>query len=76
MESVANLKQHIAQRDARFKSIKKDPRALDERVEKQITEIVTTLSSLKNSNESKTRVAVKTGEIVTRQTRLLNRMKR
>jgi hypothetical protein len=56
-DSVVNLKQHIAQRDARFESIKKDLRALDERVEKQISEIVTTLSSLKDSNESKTRVA-------------------
>ncbi|GAA5129172.1 hypothetical protein GCM10023212_36860 [Luteolibacter yonseiensis] len=57
VESVADLKEHIAQREVRFESVKKDLHALDERVEKQISDIVTRLSSLRDSNESKTRVA-------------------
>lgn len=37
VESVATLKKHIAQRDARFELVKKDLRALDELVENQTT---------------------------------------
>ena len=57
VQSVANLKEHIAQREARFESLRLDLRALDDRVEKQIDQIVKTLSSVKDSNDSKTRVA-------------------
>ena len=55
--SVETLKQYIAQREARFESQKQDLLALDGRVEKQIDEIVKNLASLKDSNDSKTRVA-------------------
>jgi len=57
VQSVENLKEHIAQRETRFESLRLDLRALDDRVEKQIDQIVKTLSSLKDSNDSKTRVA-------------------
>ena len=57
VQSVENLKQHIAQRQARFDLLKQDLLALDGRVEKQIDDIVKRLASLKDSNDSKTRVA-------------------
>ena len=57
VRSVANLKQHIAQREERFDMLKKDLLVLDARVEKQIDDIVKNLASLKDSNDSKTRVA-------------------
>lgn len=55
--SVEALKQYIAQREARFESQKQDLLMLDARVEKQIDEIVKNLASLKDSNDSRTRVA-------------------
>jgi hypothetical protein len=57
VQSVANLKQHIAQREERFDMLKKDLLALDARTEKQIDDIVKKLASLKDSQDSKTRVA-------------------
>lgn len=57
LRSVETLKQYIAQREARFESQKQDLLALDGRVEKQVDEIVQNLASLKDSNDSKTRVA-------------------
>jgi hypothetical protein len=57
IQSVANLKQHIAQREERFELLKKDLLALDARTETQIDGIVKKLASLKDSQDSKTRVA-------------------
>jgi hypothetical protein len=54
---VENLKQHIAQRESRFEMLKQDVLALDARTEKQIDDIVKNLASLKDSEDSKTRVA-------------------
>lgn len=64
VESVASMKLHIAQRDERLDSLKTDLRALDGRVEKEIDQIVKTLSTLKDSNESKTRVANIKGDVM------------
>ena len=57
IQSVVNLKQHVAQREERFDMLKKDLLAMDARVEKQIDDIVKNLASLKDSVDSKTRVA-------------------
>lgn len=57
VKSVENLKQHIAQRESRFEMLKQDVLALDARTEKQIDDIVKNLASLKDSEDSKTRVA-------------------
>ena len=64
VQSVANLKEHIAQRETRFAALRLDLRALDDRVEKQIDQIVKTLASLTDSNESKTRVAKVKGDVI------------
>lgn len=64
VQSVANLKEHIAQREARFEDLRKDVRALDDRVEQQIDRIVKTLATLKDSNDSKTRVAKIKGDVI------------
>lgn len=57
VKSVETLQQHIAQREQRFEEFRKDLRVLDERVEKQIDFVVKTLSAIKDSQDSKTRVA-------------------
>lgn len=57
VKSVENLKQHIAQRQARFDMLKQDLKTLDSRVEKQVRDIVKTLAGLKDSNDWKTTVA-------------------
>ena len=57
VQSVVNLKQHIAQREERFELLKKDLIAMDARVEKQIDEVVKNLATLRDSIDSKTRVA-------------------
>lgn len=64
VQSVENLKQHIAEREARFESVKGDLRILDARVEEQIDRAVKTLAELKDSNESKTRVAHVKGDVI------------
>ncbi len=64
VQSVTNLKQHIAQREERFDALKKDLLALDGRVEKQIDDIVKNLASLRDSNDSKTRVANVKGDVI------------
>jgi len=64
VQSVANLKQHIAQREARFELLKQDLLALDTRVEKEIDDIVKNLASLRDSNDSKTRVANVKGDVI------------
>lgn len=57
LRSVENLKEHIAEREARFEILRKDLLALDVRTEEQIDRIVGTLSSMRDSESSKTRVA-------------------
>ena len=64
VESVENLKQHIAQRSARLEAVKHELRALDGRVETEIDGIVKNLSSLKDSPDSKTRVAGIKGDAI------------
>ena len=63
-QSVENLKQHITQREERFELLKQDLLALDARVEKQIDSIVKNLESLKDSDDSKTRVAKIKGDVI------------
>lgn len=57
VRSVATLKEHISQREARFDALKKDLLTLDARVEERIDYLVKTLSNIKDSNDSKTRIA-------------------
>lgn len=57
VQSVAALKEHITDREARLETLKQDLLALDARTEKQIDRIVTTLASMRDSESSKTRVA-------------------
>ena len=64
VQSVENLKQHIGARESRFELLKSDLISLDVRVEKQIDDIVTNLASLKDSNDSKTRVAKIKGDVI------------
>jgi len=64
VKSVETLKQHIEQREARFGLLKQDLLGLDGRLEKQIDTIVKTLSSIKDSNDSKTRVADIKGDVI------------
>ena len=54
---MEKLKNYIAQREARFGTLKEDLLTMDERMEKQIEDIVRNLASLKDSNDSRTRVA-------------------
>lgn len=63
-QSVENLKLHITQREERFELLKQDLLALDARVEKQIDSIVRNLASLKDSDDSKTRVAKIKGDVI------------
>ncbi|MEI7927262.1 MAG: hypothetical protein WCH40_01830 [Verrucomicrobiales bacterium] len=64
VKSVETLKQHIDQREARFDVLKQDLLGLDGRLEKQIDSIVKSLSSIKDSNDSKTRVANAKGDVI------------
>jgi hypothetical protein len=64
VQSVENLKQHIGARESRLELLKSDLISLDARVEKQIDAIVTNLASLKDSNDSKTRVAKIKGDVI------------
>jgi hypothetical protein len=61
--SVEQLKGHIGQREARLEGLRQDLLALDARTEQQIDQIVKTLSGLKDSADSKTRVAKVKGEV-------------
>jgi hypothetical protein len=57
VKSVATMKEYIAQREARFEALKKDLQGLDARVEERVDYVVKTLTTLKDSNDSKTRIA-------------------
>ncbi len=65
VESVATMKEYIAQREQRFEAVKADLKTLDARVEERIDYIVKTLASLKDSKESKTRVANIKADVIT-----------
>jgi hypothetical protein len=64
VKSVATLKEYIAQRQARFEALKKDLLTLDARVEERIDYVVKTLSTLKDSPDSKTMVANLKEEVI------------
>lgn len=64
VKSVVTLKEHIAQREARFETLKKDLLELDARVEERVDFIVKSLITLKDSNDSKTRVANLKEEVI------------
>lgn len=56
-QSVVNLQAHIEQREQRLAEIVADIRALDERVETGVEEIVTTLSGVRDSESSRVRIS-------------------
>lgn len=64
-QSVVNLEKHIAQRQERLGRIVTDIRALDDRVEDGVTEIVTMLGQIKDSEESKVRIANVKADVIT-----------
>ncbi len=55
--SIVNLENHIGQRQERLGEIVTDIRALDDRVEDGVGEIVTMMSQVKDSETSKVRIA-------------------
>lgn len=65
-QSVVTLEQHIEQREQRLEHLADDIRTIDGRVEKGIADIVTMVSSIRDSKDSKLRVAKLKGEIVSR----------
>ena len=64
-QSVVNLETHITNREARLGQIVADIRALDDRVEAGVTEIVSMLSQVKDSEESKVRIANVKADVIT-----------
>jgi hypothetical protein len=64
LQSVMDLKSHIAAREERLSEIASDIRSLDDRNEKRIDSIVETLKNLKDSEESKTRINAMKGDAI------------
>ncbi|MCU0781728.1 MAG: hypothetical protein MUF04_11585, partial [Akkermansiaceae bacterium] len=64
VKSVATLKEYIAQREAQFQTHKTDLQALDARIEERIDYLVKTLLSIKDSPDSRTKVANIKGEVI------------
>ncbi len=64
-QSVANLEKHIAQRQERLDDIVTDIRTLDDRVEEGVADVVTMLSQIKDSPESRVRVATVKADVIT-----------
>jgi uncharacterized coiled-coil protein SlyX len=62
--SVGILESHIAQRQARLDALQAEIRALDQRVEESVTEIVGMVSGIRDSVESQVRVAQLKADIV------------
>jgi hypothetical protein len=56
-QSVATLKKHIAAREERFEMLKKDVLAKDARLETQIDSLIKQLVELRDSKDSRTKVA-------------------
>lgn len=63
-KSVATLESHITQRTARLGEIVTDIRALDDRVEDGVDEIVRMLKELKDSEESKVSIALVKADVI------------
>lgn len=63
-QSVVDLNAHIAAREARLQEIAADIRSLDDRNEKRIDTIVTTLTGMKDSQDSKTRINQLKAEVI------------
>jgi hypothetical protein len=64
-QSVVDLKAHIAAREARLQEIAADIRMLDDRNEKRIDSVVKTLQTMKDSEQSKTRINELKAEVIT-----------
>lgn len=64
-ESVVTLRQHIEMRETRLSELTADIKTLDDRTEKRIDKIVDTLSKLKDSESSKTRINTLKAEVIT-----------
>ncbi|MCB1093715.1 MAG: hypothetical protein KDL87_19400, partial [Verrucomicrobiae bacterium] len=64
-QSVVNLEKHIEQRRERLNAIVFDIRTLDDRVEDGVNEIVTMLTQIKDSPESRVRVATVKADVIT-----------
>ncbi len=56
-QSIVNLEQHIVEREARLAEISEDIIRLDNRIEERVGKIVDKLKTLKDSKDSKLRVA-------------------
>lgn len=64
-QSVVNLEAHIAQRGQRVGAIIADIRALDDRVETGVDQIVKTMSGVKDSESSKVRISQIKADVMT-----------
>lgn len=64
-QSVVNLEKHIAQREERLGEIVADIHSLDDRVEDGVEEIVTMLGEIKDSEDSKVRIARVKADVMT-----------
>ncbi len=56
-QSVVNLSRHIEQREERLGQLREEGRRLESRIEKQADDLVKMLTEIRDSQESKTRVA-------------------
>lgn len=63
-KSVETLKTYIAQREERFAVQKADLQALDARIEERVDHLVKTLLGIKDSPDSKTKVANIKGDVI------------
>lgn len=63
-ESVANLESHIAGREKRMGEIVTDIRALDDRIEDGVNEIVLMLGGMKDSETSKVKIANTKADVI------------
>lgn len=64
-QSVVNLEAHLIQREERLGAIISDIRSLDDRVETGVDKIVATMSSVKDSESSKVRIATTKADVMT-----------
>jgi hypothetical protein len=64
-QSVVNLENHIAQREDRLGAIVLDIRSLDDRVEDGVDVIVAMVGEIKDSEESKVRIARVKADVIT-----------
>lgn len=64
VKSVVVLKDYVAQREQRFGALRADLKNLDARVEERVDYLVKTLAGLKDSKESRIKVATLKGEVI------------